>query len=679
MVRVFSNTLTYSAALVAAFFGPFAFAEASKPTILVSGLKNPESVCYLADGRLFVTEIGEDGKDGDGKVTLIEGDKLKPFASGLNDPKGICALKDVLYVTDKTKVMMVNGDGKVSVFVDTAAFPVPPLYLNDIAIEPKANAILVSDTGDLKGAGGKLFRIDLRTKKVDLLADKESIPDLKMPNGVAFDGESFCILSDMKDGSLYRINMTNKKATKFAEGMPGADGLIWDKFGRFYVTSWTTGKVYGIPRPGIAPVPVVESGLTAAADGCVSADGKTVLIPDMKAGTLTSIPNSIPGYEVDESPLEIGFEVAFPDLKWTGWEPETESGKPNPFRAILLTHAGDGSGRIFLATQQGVLHAFKPGDKETKIVFDLSKKIRYLDRQNEEGLLGLAFHPKFKDNGQVFIFYTDVKAKMANVVSRLTLKKGADTIDAASEEELIRIEKPYWNHDGGTIAFGPDGYLYITHGDGGLGGDPHENGQKTDTLLGKVLRIDTDHKENGKPYAIPKDNPFIGKAGFAPEIWAYGLRNIWRMAFDRETGDLWAGEVGQNLFEEIILITKGGNYGWNLRESYHPFGAKGVDVTDGLIEPIWEYHHDVGASITGGNVYRGKAIPQLQGAYLYADYVSSKFWALRYDAKAGRVVANHPIKTPAVAVMSFGEDEAGEVYVMQLSGDGKGIYKLVKK
>lgn len=657
---------------------PFAFGQAAKPTTLVSGLKNPESICYAANGKLYLTQIGEDGKNGDGTVSVIEDGKATVFATGLNDPKGICALKDTLFVTDVNKVMVITPEGKVSVFADTKSFPVPPLYLNDIAIEPRSNAILVSDSGDTKGKEGKLYRINLQSKKIDVVVDTKTIPELKIPNGVAFDGETFCILADM-EGSLYRVNLTNKKATKFAENMPGADGLIWDKYGRLYVTSWTTGKVYAIPRPGKAPIQVVESGIQAAADGCVSADGKTILIPDMKSGTLTSLLNLIPGWEVDESPLDIGFEVAFQDMKWTGWDDGSDSGKPNTFRPIFLTHAGDGSGRIFLATQQGVVHAFKPGDKETKIFFDLSKKVRYLDRQNEEGLLGLAFHPKFKENGQVFIFYTDVKAKMANVVSRLTLKKGADSIDAASEEEILRIEKPYWNHDGGTIAFGPDGYLYVTHGDGGLGGDPHENGQKLSTLLGKVLRIDIDNKSDGKPYAIPKDNPFVGKKDASPEIWAYGLRNVWRMAFDRQTGKLWAGEVGQNLFEEINILTPGGNYGWSVRESLHPFSPKGIDVTDGITEPIWEYSHDLGLSITGGLVYRGKAIPALDGMYLYADYVTNRFWAMKYDEKAGRVVANHSVATPAVAVMSFGEDEAGEVYVLQTSRDGRGIFKLVKK
>ena len=194
-----------------------------------------------------------------------------------------------------------------------------------------------------------------------------------------------------------------------------------------------------------------------------------------------------------------------------------------------------------------------------------------------------------------------------------------------------------------------------------------------------MLRIDIDKKDEGKNYAIPKDNPFVGKEGARGEIWAYGLRNVWRMAFDRKTGKLWASDVGQNLYEEIDIIEKGGNYGWSIREGLHPFSPAGVGPRADLIDPIWEYHHDVGKSLTGGNVYRGKLIPELDGHYLYGDYITNKLWALKYDEAKKRVVANRPIPDPGQPVMSFGEDEPGEVYFLTASASGKGIYKFVGK
>jgi glucose/arabinose dehydrogenase len=334
-----------------------------------------------------------------------------------------------------------------------------------------------------------------------------------------------------------------------------------------------------------------------------------------------------------------------------------------------------------------MIHVF-PNDqkaKQTQLFLDISAKVRYSDNENEEGLLGLAFHPKYKQNGEFFVFYTDKNAKLTNVVSRFKVSKDdPNKADPASEEVLLRFTKPFWNHDGGTIAFGPDGYLYITHGDGGAANDPFGHGQNLKSLLGKVLRIDVDSKgelEGVSPrrnYGIPKDNPFVGRNDALPEIWAYGLRNLWRMAFDRKTGKLWAGEVGQNLYEEINIIQKGGNYGWNLREALHPFGAKGVGPRNDLIDPIWEYHHDIGKSITGGSVYRGALLPELEGYYLYGDYVSGRIWALRYDEAKKRVVANRIIKDRSVPIMSFGEDEKGEVYFLTHTTSGKGIFWFVR-
>jgi glucose/arabinose dehydrogenase len=355
-------------------------------------------------------------------------------------------------------------------------------------------------------------------------------------------------------------------------------------------------------------------------------------------------------------------------------------------RPILVTHAGDGSNRVFIPTQQGVVYVLPNDQQATKadVFLDIEDRVSYDDKTNEEGLLGLAFHPRFRENRQFFVYYTNKHKPHQNVIARY---RPSDSdlakADPGSEEILLVLEKPFWNHDGGTIAFGPDGYLYIAVGDGGLANDPFGNGQKLSTLLGKILRIDVDRKEGDRAYSIPADNPFVGRKNARGEIWAYGLRNVWRFAFDPKTGLLWAGDVGQDTWEEIDLVVKGGNYGWNVREGFHPLVKKGgtAPARDtkpaGMIDPIWEYHHDVGKSITGGLVYRGSDVPALVGAYLYADYVSGELWALWYDAEKKVVTANREIPLPsAIPIMSFGEDERGEVYFTMAAPDGRGVFRI---
>jgi glucose/arabinose dehydrogenase len=670
------------------FLAPAAYAQKELPKPMVTGLVNPESVCVGPGGRVFVTTIGEFDKDGDGAVMLIEpGGKAVPFVTGLDDPKGMAVYQKWLFVADKTKVLRIDATAKTpkaDVFAAAKAFPTPPKLLNDVVVDPENGMVYVSDSGDLKGNDGAVYRITPKGA-VSLVVDSKKLPGLHTPNGVAMDGTSFLLLADFGTGILHRIKLADGTSEKVAEGMDGADGVTWDYYGRLYVSSWKTGKLFVIPRPGDKPVLVAE-GFKSAADTCLDPTGKFILVPDMKAGTITAIPAQVPGAEVDDTPMPLKTEIAFPDLKWTGWSPETSTGKVNPLRPLVLTHANDGSNRVFVATQHGVIHVFPNDQKatETKVFFDIQDRVQYNDNTNEEGFLGMAFHPKFKETGEVFVFYTPklktAKDERTNVVSRFRLSKDDPSkLDPASEEQLIKYaRRPFWNHDGGTICFGPDGYLYIVHGDGGSGGDPFDNGQNLKTWYGKILRIDVNAKDPGKNYAVPKDNPFVGREDALPEIWAYGVRNPWRIAFDKKTGVLWCADVGQNLYEEIDLIEKGGNYGWNRRESFHPFGAKGTGPKKEFIEPIWEYHHDVGKSITGGTVYRGKLFPELEGYYVYADYVSSKIWALKYDETAKRVVANRPIKDPNKPVMSFGEDEQGELYFMTYAPNGRGIYRFVK-
>lgn len=356
--------------------------------------------------------------------------------------------------------------------------------------------------------------------------------------------------------------------------------------------------------------------------------------------------------EVDESPLPFKTVRAFPNLQFD--------------RAIVVTYAKDDTNRVFVAAQKGQVLVF-PNDQnveETSVFLDITSKVVYADKQNEEGLLGLAFHPQYKKNGEFFLYYTTTDAPQTSVISRFRVSKGdPNKADASFEEEIMRIKQPFWNHNGGTIEFGPDGFLYVGLGDGGSANDPMKNGQNLNTLLGSILRIDVDRKDPGLGYAIPKDNPFVGKPNARPEIWAYGLRNVWRLAFDRETGKQWAGDVGQDLWEEINIIEKGGNYGWNIREGLHPFPPTSKSSNRGLIDPIWEYHHTIGKSITGGTVYRGKKLPQLKGHYIYADYVSGLVWGLKYDDKSKTVTANRPIQSSKLPIMSFGEDADGELYL----------------
>lgn len=652
---------------------------ADLPKPLATGLKNPASVAVGIDGRIYVTEIGELDKDGDGRVVVLKDGKAVPFASGLDDPKGLAVYQQWLFVADRNKVWRIDRAGKASLFAATKAFPTPPLFLNDIVVDPESGIVYVSDSGDRQGKGGAVYRI-MPKGMVSTVTDTKHWPELHTPNGLAMDGATHLLLTDVGKGELHRIKLANGSHEKLADGFGGASGVAWDHHGRLFISVGNNGKVYGIARPGAKTV-LVAQGFESAADLCFDPIGKRLLVPDRKAGTITAIPARIPGAEVDDSPLAVETAIAFPNVKWAGWEGMTEKGLVVPFRPVILTHARDGTNRVFVGTQQGVLHVIPndPQAAKSQVFLDLRDRVAYDDKTNEEGFLGLAFHPNYKKNGEFFVFYTTKQAKLTNVVSRFRVRMdNSNQADPASEEVLLRFQKPYWNHDGGTIAFGPDGYLYITHGDGGAANDPHDNGQNLKSLLGKVLRIDINQKEEGKAYAVPKDNPFVDHKDAAPEIWAYGLRNIWRMAFDHKTGQLWAADVGQNLYEEINLIEKGGNYGWNRREGLHPFGARGTGPRPEFIEPIWEYHHDIGKSITGGHVYRGKQLPELEGAYLYGDYVSGKLWALRYDETQKRVVANRPIKDRTLPVYSFGEDEEGEVYYLTQTISGQGIFRFVK-
>lgn len=399
------------------------------------------------------------------------------------------------------------------------------------------------------------------------------------------------------------------------------------------------------------------------------------------ATLLASLVSTSLNAAVDESPIGIEVVPAFPDLEFPRPE-ETPQ-----FRPVVITNAGDQSNRLFFASQQGAVYVInnRPDARTAKTFLDIESNVVYRDNMNEEGLLGLAFHPNYKTNGFFFVYYTTTDAPQTSVVSRFRVSSSdPNRADPDSEVELMRIKQPFWNHNGGSIEFGPDGYLYIGLGDGGKANDTLMNGQNVQTWLGSILRIDVDRKEHGKEYGIPADNPFASQAGARqklaqPEIYAYGLRNVWRLSFDLKTGALWVADVGQNLWEEINIIENGGNYGWNLREGMHKFEPAGSGPRPDLIDPIWEYDHETGKSITGGHVYRGKKVPELDGYYLYADYVSGRFWALKYNATTKKVEENREIQRAGnrdYPIMAFGLDESGEVYC----GDAFGkLYRFQAK
>ena len=296
-----------------------------------------------------------------------------------------------------------------------------------------------------------------------------------------------------------------------------------------------------------------------------------------------------------------------------------------------LQRPGDAT-NLYVVEQPGRIYLADPNvatPAEPHVVLDIRERVN--DSGNEEGLLSVAFHPEFPKKRELYAYYTASKPRRS-ILSRFTVSEDGRTVDPASEEILLTQSQPYSNHNGGTVLFGPDGMLYLSYGDGGAADDPHGYGQDMSTLLGKVIRIDVSKRgEAGSPYAVPADNPFVGREGARPEIWALGLRNVWRMSFDAPTGDLWAGDVGQNVWEEIDLIVKGGNYGWNAREGLHSFPNGAGEGP--FIDPVAEYHHREGVSVTGGCVYRGKAIPELDGVYVYADFVSGNIWGLRKPAE----------------------------------------------
>ena len=327
---------------------------------------------------------------------------------------------------------------------------------------------------------------------------------------------------------------------------------------------------------------------------------------------------------------------------------------------VFIGHAGDHSDRLFIVEQPGRIRILQNGALQASTFLDIADRV---DFGGEMGLLGLAFHPRFAKNGRFFVNYTR-KPDGATVVAEFQVSQNPDRA-LLNEKTLVMISQPFTNHNGGMLAFGPDGYLYIATGDGGAGGDPGNRGQSPATLLGKMLRIDVDQ---GDPYGIPPDNPFAGQ-GSGREIFALGFRNPWRFSFDRQTGRLWAADVGQNRWEEIDVVEAGNNYGWRVMEGAHCFQPSRGCVTTGLTLPVAEYRNQSPrCAVTGGYVYRGKRLDSLRGTYVFGDYCSGRIMGL-IDGQPRDLLAS------GFRISSFGEDEEGELYVVDHGG---GIYRITR-
>jgi glucose/arabinose dehydrogenase len=343
----------------------------------------------------------------------------------------------------------------------------------------------------------------------------------------------------------------------------------------------------------------------------------------------------------------------FPDPAGYTWNP-VMGGLEAP---LDIQNASDGSGRLFIVEKPGRIRILKGGQLLPSPFLDISAEVG--SRHTEQGLLGLAFHPNYARSGLFFVNYTDGSGN--TVIARFHVSaRNPDLADPASEIDILHVDQPYDNHNGGGLAFGPDGYLYIGLGDGGSGGDPLDTGQNLHTLLGKLLRIDVDH---GSPYAIPAGNPFA-KGGGPPEIWADGLRNPWRFSFDRRSGNLFIADVGQDAWEELDFIpsgTPGGlNFGWSFYEGTHPFKGQPPAQTS-FTWPVSEYSHADGCSVTGGYVYRGTAFPEWQGVYFYGDYCSGTIWGML--PLSGSASQTKILFMTSAQISSFGLDEAGEIYL----------------
>jgi len=424
------------------------------------------------------------------------------------------------------------------------------------------------------------------------------------------------------------------------------------------------------PRSVVAAAALGAVVMTPALVGCGNDDdGASTTVPTAATSPVRTSTTTTPG---DVAPTTAPTPAADVDLADVSVRLTEVASVRSPTALVPRSGTDD----LFVAERAGVVRRLaRAGDAfeaAAEPVLDITDAVA--DAGGERGLLGLAFSP---DGAHLVVSYTDGDDDGASVVARYTMD--ADVADVASRVEILRLPQPFPNHNGGDVAFGPDGYLYLGFGDGGSQGDPDDNGQDLGSLLAKLLRIDVSASTAAAPYTVPADNPFVGDASARNEIWAFGLRNPWRFGFDTATGDLWIADVGGSEWEEVDLLPaasgagRGANLGWSLREGAHDTDKSG-DRNVPMVEPIFEYSHDEGASITGGYVYRGTRVPRLRGVYLFSDYAAAELRGIR--AADGALVQQSVLATTGAdlsQVSTFGQDLDGEVYVVSLAG---GIYRI---
>ena len=410
--------------------------------------------------------------------------------------------------------------------------------------------------------------------------------------------------------------------------------------------------------PSATPAPTLAQ-VTAAATTAVSAPTSTAARTDTALPDPTATLTPEPTIPLTPDAAEVMLDRYAIQEVVSGLE-----------RPVVVTHAGDGSLRLFIVEQPGRIRVVRAGTLLEEPYLDLTDRVT--DDSNEQGLLGLAFSPTFAEDGRFYVYYT-AEDEGKNTIARFTTDPAADVADPDTEQILLEVDDPYGNHNGGMLAFGPDGYLYAGLGDGGSGGDPEDRAQDLGSLLGKIVRLDV----SGDALSIPPDNPFASGGG-RPEIWIYGLRNPWRFSFDRLTGDLYIGDVGQNEIEEIDYLAAGEaagrNLGWRIFEGTQPYADTRHAGADPL-SPILEYRHGAdGCSVTGGYVYRGRDLPALLGVYFYGDYCSGNIWTAW--SGDGVTWTNQLFGDSELSLSSLGEDQAGELYFIDHTGI---IYKLVAR